>query len=689
MAVRLWLPLLGLSVCATAQENTVEHIKVTATRSDYPVSTVPATITVIDQEQIREQLAYTQDLSQIIGNIVPGFSPSRQKLTSSGETLRGRAPLYMIDGVPQSNPLRSGSRESNTIDPAMIERIEIIRGANAIQGMGASGGIINIITKSAGEYKHQLSAGYTTSTEGGSDSQHYKASYLHSISEDNYSLIAGASYRNTGMYRDGNGQFIGVDVAQGDTMDSYSYDGFIKGRYQLTEHQHLQVMLNHYQIRGNGNYEAVNGNVQNGTPATSIRQKIEGDASRNKVTTLSVDYQHQSVWNGQLSWQLFIQDFAALYGGSYADTFQDSAIAPRVFDQSQNKSTKYGSRLTFFKPSLGGTSLDLISGLDLMRDTTFQELALTNRKWVPETEYNNAAPFVQLRYDGLENWVFNVGARYEYGKLKVDDFTTLASYDSTFVQGGSPTVNDLLPNAGVVYQITPAIRLYASYSEGFSMPDVGRVLRAISEPGQSVDSFLSLTPIVSDNQELGFEYSGDWLRLQSSYFRSESDFGSRLEQDSDGFYRVMREKTEITGFEAEGEVFLSQNSSVGFSYARSAGRYDRNGDGVVDTDLGGVNISPERVNLYWQQRWSEPVSSRLQMNKLFDMSFDTGSRFNGYHTFDLSLRYEHRQYGVFTLGIENLADKYYITYYAQTTPSNARYYAGMGRTASLNWQLAF
>ena len=33
------------------------------------------------------------------------------------------------------------------IDPAMIERIEIIRGANAIQGMGASGGIINIITK--------------------------------------------------------------------------------------------------------------------------------------------------------------------------------------------------------------------------------------------------------------------------------------------------------------------------------------------------------------------------------------------------------------------------------------------------------------------------------------------------------------------------------------------------------------
>ncbi|MDX3774620.1 TonB-dependent receptor [Chromatiaceae bacterium AAb-1] len=689
MSVRYWLPLLGLSACVNAQENAVEHIRVTATRSDYPVSTVPATITVISQEQIRDQLAYTQDLSQIIGNIVPGFSPSRQKLTSSGETLRGRDPLYMIDGVPQSTPLRSGSRESNTIDTAMIERIEIIRGANAIQGMGASGGIINIITKSAGEFTHQFSAGYSAPVAGGRDSQHYKASYLHSITDEKLNLIAGASYRNTGMYRDGRGELIGVDVAQGDTMDSASYDGFIKGRYQLSSTQSIQVMLNHYQIRGNGDYDAVPGNIATDTPATSVKQEIEGDASRNKVTTLSVDYQQQNVWGGQLSWQLFLQDFAALYGGSYAVTFQDPAIAPRVFDQSQNKSKKYGSRFTFFKPSLAGSNLDLITGLDLLQDTTYQELALTGRKWVPETEYNNAAPFVQLRYDGLENWVFNVGARYEYGKLKVDDFTTLAAYNSAFVKGGSPTISDVLTNAGVVYQVMPSLRLYASYSEGFSMPDVGRVLRAIDQPGLSVDEFLGLEPIISDNLEFGFEYNGDWLRLQTSYFQSDSDFGMRLEADADGFYHVMREKTEISGFEAEGEVFISQNSTIGFSYARTTGRYDGDGDGVVESDLGGVNISPERFNIYWQHQWPQQISSRLQLNKLLDMEFNTGGKFNGYHTLDLSVRYEHNRLGAFTLGIENLADKYYITYYAQTTPADARYFAGMGRTASLSWQLAF
>ena len=118
----LSLALLVSSSFVAAQQD-IEHITVSTSRSNAPVSTVPATITVISQEQIASQLAFTQDISAILGNLLPGFSPSRQKLTSAGETLRGREPLYMIDGVPQSNPLRNGSRDGKTIDPAMIERI--------------------------------------------------------------------------------------------------------------------------------------------------------------------------------------------------------------------------------------------------------------------------------------------------------------------------------------------------------------------------------------------------------------------------------------------------------------------------------------------------------------------------------------------------------------------------------------
>lgn len=685
---RLAFALLCCSPLLQANDAAIEHVQVNATRSSAPVSTVPATISVITQEQIASQLAFTQDISAIIGNLLPGFSPSRQKLTSAGETLRGREPLYMIDGVPQSNPLRNGSRDGKTIDPAMIERIEVIRGANAIQGMGASGGIINIVTKSASDNTHQLSAGFTSPTDGGSDSQSYKASYLHTYRNRELAVVAGVAVSDNGMYRDANGDFIGVDGTQGDTMDSRSIDVFVKATQLLSSDETLQLMVNHYKLRGNGDYVQIAGNVAAGIPAKSERGETEGNAPQNRVTTATLDYQHQQVWGGNLSWQLFLQDFAALYGGGTFAAFQDPAYGPGLYDQSQNKSRKYGSRLTWFKPNLTMNGLDLSTGLDWLQDETYQELALTGRNWVPETEFNNIAPFAQLRYSALENWTFSLGGRYEYGKLNVGDFTTLASYNSTFVAGGSPDFDELLLNAGAVWQLTGNSRLYASYSEGFSMPDVGRVLRDISTPGLSVDSFLTLQPVLSDNLELGVEFSFDSWQLRASVYRSDSDLGSRLQADADGIYSVRREKTEIDGIEAEGQYYFSTDSQLGFSYARTNGRYDSNDDNVVDKDLGGVNIAPERLNLYWQQQWLPALSSRLQANILFSHTLDTAEQFDGYTTLDLSTAYD-SAFGRFSLGIENLADKQYMTYYAQSTPANARYFAGIGRTLSLNWQHSF
>lgn len=684
LAILFPLPLLAAE---TATD--IETISVSTTRSSYPVSTVPATITVIDQEELKAQLAVTQDLSQILGNLLPSFSPSRQKLTANGETLRGREPLYMIDGVPQSTPLRNGSRDGNTIDPAMIERIEVIRGANAIQGMGASGGIINIITKSPGEQKHQVSLSGTVPTTGGSDTQSYKASYLFSEQFADVSLVTGAAFNKTGLYLDGDGKPIGVDTTQGDTMDSDTVDLFIKSKWQISDTQSLQFMINHFDLKGNNNYITVNGNAAAGVPTTSKPGVTEGKPSQNKVTSASVDYQHQGIAGGQLNLQLFAQDFASMFGGSRAAVFQDPALGSNIFDQSQNISEKIGSRLTWFKADLANSGLDLSTGLDWLQDSTYQELVMSNRNWVPETEFTNYAPFVQLRYNQIKNWTFSAGARYEYGQLSVEDFTTLASSNSSFVKGGEPSFNELLHNFGVVHQWSDSIRVYASYSEGFSMPDVGRVLRAINKPNQSVAQFLNLQPVVSDNAELGIELTESSYRLQMSYFQSDSDLGSRLQADADGIYSVMREKTEISGFEAEGEYNLSDNSTLGFSYARTEGRYDSNSDGLVDKDLGGINIAPERLNLYWLRQWPMQLSSRVQFSQLFDVDYNDGSSFDGYHTLDLSGRYDTNHWGSWTLGLENALDKQYITYYSQTTPANSSYFAGLGRSLNLNWQMAF
>src|SRR5690606_22704799 len=72
--------------------------------------------------------------------------PTRQKLSGSGESLRGRSPLFAINGIPQSTPIRDGSRDGYTIDPFFIDHVELIYGSNALQGIGATGGVVNQVT---------------------------------------------------------------------------------------------------------------------------------------------------------------------------------------------------------------------------------------------------------------------------------------------------------------------------------------------------------------------------------------------------------------------------------------------------------------------------------------------------------------------------------------------------------------
>src|SRR5690606_23020371 len=102
-----------------------------------------------DKEALDQQIAISGSVTDAVATLVPSFSPTRQKLSGAGETLRGRAPLYAINGIPQSNPLRDGSRDGFTIDGFFIDRIEVIYGSNALQGIGGTGGIVNQVTVGA------------------------------------------------------------------------------------------------------------------------------------------------------------------------------------------------------------------------------------------------------------------------------------------------------------------------------------------------------------------------------------------------------------------------------------------------------------------------------------------------------------------------------------------------------------
>lgn len=670
----------------------LDKIHVEAARTAAPATSLPYTVTVIDRDELEQQLALGNDFAQMLGNLIPSYSPSRQKMTNFGEKLRGRDPLIMIDGVPQTNPLRDGSRDGYTIDLDMVERIEVIHGANAIQGTGATGGIINLVTRKAesgqpAEFRTAL--GLTANDDLDSDSFGVRGHAQYAAGFDEWDVLLGATWADTGLFFDAEDRPIGVDPIQGDIMDGTEYDLFAKVGYEAGP-QRFQLTVNRFEFESGGDWVNEPGDREAGIPATSAPGDVRGEPARNDVSTIAFDYTRTALGPGDFRWQLYHQDFAATFGGGAFGVFQDPEIGEDVFDQSENQSEKLGSKLTYSIPDLT-ERLDLTLGLDWVRDTTSQELIQTGRTWVPESDYVNWAPFLQAGYE-IGNLHLSGGVRHETAELDVDDFTTIAFFGRQSVGGGSPDFDETLYNLGAVYRMDNGLALFANASEGFDMPDVGQVLRSIDEPGLTVNSFLELQPVIADNREAGLEYHGDSTHLRASYFQSESDFGTRLVSNADGIFSVKREATEIDGIELSGTWCPDASSCLGLNYANVDGQFDSNGDGALDSDLGGINISPDRLNLYWEQDWNARWASRLQTNVILDRDFFTRgektSEFDGYTTMDLVAEWRLRDGQRLQFAVENLLDEQYITYYSQVSPfaGEAGFFAGRGRNLSVTWR---
>ena len=226
---------------------------------------------------------------------------------------------------------------------------------------------------------------------------------------------------------------------------------------------------------------SVLGDRTQGIPTSATRGEPLGEPPRNEVRTISAEWTHAELAGGAASVQVYKQDFDATYGAGYFANFQDPAIAPQgtLLDQSQIVADKAGMRTSWVRPSWWSEDLELTLGLDWLSDKSQQRLALTGRTWVPELDFESYAPFAQLEY---EHGPFTVrgGVRREHATLNVDTYTTLATYGSREVQGGERSFSQWVENLGAVWRFADGWSVFAAYSEGFGLPDVGLVLRAVA-----------------------------------------------------------------------------------------------------------------------------------------------------------------------------------------------------------------
>ena len=102
-------------------------------------------------------------------------------------------------------------------------------------------------------------------------------------------MLASLSLRDSGIAYDANGDVIGSDNTQGDTMDSRTLNAFLKTGYDWEESR-VELTFNRYDIKGNNDWISVPGSVAAGIPSSAVKGHIVGEGARNKVTNIGLTY---------------------------------------------------------------------------------------------------------------------------------------------------------------------------------------------------------------------------------------------------------------------------------------------------------------------------------------------------------------------------------------------------------------
>ncbi len=366
----------------TAQIERVEEVIVTGTRAPKAVDKIPGAINVVSEADVTRSLSLTQDATAVLARTVPGYSESSQAVNSLGETLRGRVPLRLFDGIPQSTPLRDGSRNSVFTDMDVVGRIEVINGPSAAEGIGAAGGIINYISKNATEPGLNFNVFTNLSSQFESDSDSWKAGGTLTYKSEDYDLVLNGSLGDRGITYDANGRRIGLS-ASSSAADSETENLFLKAGWNFgaDDNQRLQFSASNFKIQSKGGYHWVEGSRALGIPDTSERGPPLGTGGVALVGTEFNDfeqyvltYQNYDLLGGSLSADVYTAKQAMRFPADNGADRQDPLIAPlgQLVDQSEVYSEKEGLRSSWTRSDLFTAGLELHVGLDVVKDETEQ-----------------------------------------------------------------------------------------------------------------------------------------------------------------------------------------------------------------------------------------------------------------------------------------------------------------------------
>ncbi|QQT93626.1 TonB-dependent receptor [Acinetobacter johnsonii] len=618
-------------------------IVVTATRSAKSIADIAGTVYSIDQAEIEKQANAGRSTADIIGFLIPSLTPSSGTTSNYGMTMRGRAVQYMIDGVPQTGS-RDSSRQLNSISPNSIERIEVVSGASSIYGAGATGGIINIITKKGSDdaLSFESKLGVTSGDNIRSDAMAYEAFQSVAFNQGDVSGYLGASYNKRGEFQDSHGDRIGPEVAQTDRQDTETVD--VNGRlsWQFTDNQKLSFGAQYYNDEQDSEYGPDYGTglavLFGAEPTLNAVKGLDLDTQpRTKRSNFNLQYEHQDLLGQILNAEAYYRSETGRFYPS-ANYLAHSAIpsgGTYIVTQSETDIDVWGARLALQKVfDLGSRSLNLTYGMDYdfeQGSQTAQQynlgtfMASNGLTLDPQNEYafgpdvdtSKFGLFLQTQFDVTDHLNLQAGIRHEridsevqdsipYSEAMVAD--AIPTYTPVALNGGTIKHDATLFNLGAVYHLTDAQQVFANFSQGSSLPDIQRMLRDV--PANFTVNSQTIDPIKVNNYELGWRVQAEnGLNASVTTFYNDSDKSLKFGRPNYTI-EVLDTDERVYGVEGNLSYRLQPNWTVGGTMAYTRGQFKNTAGKWQELDA--IRVAPLKGTAFSEWQFNNDMSLRVQ-----------------------------------------------------------------------------
>ncbi len=527
----------------------------TATKTDTPLNEVPASVTVVPAQLMKDQAM--QSMGDVF-RYVPGVLMHQGEGNRDQIVIRGISTTadFYVDGVRDDAQVFR--------DLYNLERVEILKGPGGmIFGRGGAGGVVNRVTK-----KPVLDYVGAASLTLGSWNQRRATVDLGNKLNDSGAWRLNGMYENSDSFRNGfDLERYAVNPALMSTLDPQTV--FTVGYEHLWD----------YRTADRG-IPSSNGAPFNTDPSTFFGNADQSHA-RNVVDGLYATIDHDFGEGVQLRNTLRGTHYDKYYQNVFPGSAVDAAgnLTLSAYNNANKRTNIFNQTDLTAKVSAAGFEHTLLTGVEVghqdsvnKRNTGFFGAATgitvpasnpfaiaTN--FVPNgtdadnhVKSNVAAVYVQDQMEISKQWKVVAGLRYDHFRVDFDDRrTTTPAVDLSRID------NAFSPRLGLIWMPSAASTYYVSYSYAF-LPS--------GEQLNLATTTADLAPEEARNYEVGARWDlVSRLALSTAIFRTDRDEVHVADPSNPGFFvKSGQQRTEGVEVGLQGDVTSSWQIYGGYAY---------------------------------------------------------------------------------------------------------------------------